>query len=383
MADWKDFVEDNRERAGQFLDAVRDRTRSQTSQISLLPLLRCPVCVSVFSADEALQKHITGVHGPQHVYLRVNGNVIRDVAWAEHGIRTASVILLGHAGAHVAVRTGTAASQTLVATSDQSLTNCWPRDFEGEIHIDVVPHDGKQRSFLLYSRTLPDFRQDELDRQLWKLLQEFCGQPVFPDLKTWHSLRQGAASSSELGQRYINGFFEYAAGFALERRGDTGAAKEHLEDAFGYLLPFRTLLAEQALCVLGLKMNCFGILERCEPTSPFAPAQAFFAQNATHWEPHRPSPNRDSLGVYIDEFTCRLLHVVRAFYESDHTAFWQGIAALQFHPAGREKNNVDKLQLLQARACARNGDRARAKDCYALLRYDPQFGAEAEEFLTT
>ena len=33
----------------------------------------------------------------------------------------------------------------------------------------------------------------------------------------------------------------------------------------------------------------------------------------------------------------------------------------------------------QARACARNGDRTQAKDCYALLRYDPQFGAEAEE----
>jgi hypothetical protein len=232
MADWKDFVEDNRERAGQFLDAVTERLRSQTTQIPLPPLLRCPVCLIAFYADEALQNHITSVHGPQHVYLRVNGNVIRDVAWAEHGIHTTSVVLLGHAAAHVAVRTG-AATQTLVATSDQSLTNCWPQGFEGEIHIDVLPYDGKQRSFVLYSRTLPDFRQDHLDCQLWALLQEFCVQPVFPDLKKWHSLPQAAADSSELGQRYVNGFFEYAAGFALERRGETGAAKEHLEDAFG------------------------------------------------------------------------------------------------------------------------------------------------------
>jgi len=265
------------------------------------------------------------------VYLRVNGNVVRDVAWAEHGIRTASVVLLGHAAAHIAVRTGIT-SQTLVAASGLSLMDYWPQDFEGEIHIDVHPHDGKQRSFVLYSRTLPDFRQEELDRRLWDLLQEFCSQPAFPDLKTWHSLPQGAADSSELGQRSVNGFFEYAAGFALERRGNTGTAKEHLEDAFGYLLPFRTLLAEQALCVLGLKMNCFGILERCEPTSPFAPARAFFVQNATRWEPHQQSPNRDSVGVYIDEFTLRLLEVVRAFYDSDHTAFWQGIEALTFHP---------------------------------------------------
>jgi hypothetical protein len=85
--------------------------------------------------------------------------------------------------------------------------------------------------------------------------------------------------------------------------------------------------------------------------------------------------------VYADEFTIRLAHVVAAFFSEDEDLFWQGIEALKFHPAGKEKNNFDKLLLLQARACVRRRDRGRAKDFYRLLRYDPQFGVEAEEFL--
>src|ERR1700674_5701621 len=96
MADWKDFVEDNRERAGQFLDSIEARYSSRTlvSPVPPLPISYCPVCLNSFYSLDGLDDHIRLVHGPQHIYLRVNGSVARGVAWAERGIRSIGVVLL-------------------------------------------------------------------------------------------------------------------------------------------------------------------------------------------------------------------------------------------------------------------------------------------------
>jgi tetratricopeptide (TPR) repeat protein len=289
-------------------------------------------------------------------------------------------VLLGHLKAGVLIHAGPTKTK-LETTSETSLEKYVPKNFDGELRIEVCPEEGKPHKFTLYCRSLPEFRQDDIDRTIWNLQQLFHQDSACPDLKRWRESCGVAGKSSTLEDRYVNGFFEYTLGFALEKGGDSKAAKEHFEDAFGYLLPFRTLLGEQAQCVLALKMNCFGVLERCAVDSLFAPARAFFTRYPATWRQPKKWPARDSFGVYADEFTIRLAHVVAAFFSEDEDLFWQGIEALKFHPAGKEKNNFDKLLLLQARACVRRRDRGRAKDFYRLLRYDPQFGVEAEEFL--
>ncbi len=288
--------------------------------------------------------------------------------------------MLGHSNAEVRIYAGPI-GKTLSAKGETSLGKHIPKGFEGELRIEVVPGGGRHRFFALYCGTLPEFRRDEIDGKIWHLQQAFCEHPAAPDLKQWRGSCGVASKSSTLEDRYVNGFFEYTLGFALEQGGDTKEAKAHFEDAFGYLFPFRTLLAEQAQGVLGLKMNCFAILERCAEDSFFGPARAFFARHPEAWNQPKKWPARDSFGVYADEFTMRLARVVALFYTEDDALFWQGVEALKFHPAGQEKNNSDKLQLLQARAFLRRGDRAKAREFYRLLRYNPQFGVEAEEFL--
>jgi hypothetical protein len=327
-----------------------------------------------------LEDHILQVHGPQHAYLRVNGSVVREVAWAERGIRSIGVVLLGYSNATVEIETG-GSRKLLSVETETSLLEEIPPNFEGEVRIDVRPHGGRHRAFSIYCRSLPEFRQADLDRKVWDRQQEFIRNSSTPDLRVWRELCGVTGNSSSLEDRYVNGFFEYTMGFALERRGQSKAAKEHFEDAFGYLLPFRTLLAEQAQCILGLKMNCFAVLQRCGDESLFSPAVVFFLRYPDIWMQPKSWPMKDSFGLYADDFTLRLVRVVAKFYKHDHAEFWQGIEALKFHPAGEERNNLDKLQLMQARAFVRMSNRERAKEFYHSLRYNPYFGVEAEEFL--
>jgi hypothetical protein len=382
MADWKDFVEDNRERAGQLLDSLETRYPSLAKALSPPPppIRYCPVCLSSFYSVDGLEHHISQVHGPQHVYLRVNGIVVREVAWAENGIRSIGVVLLGYSNATVEIEAG-GTRKLLPVESETSLLGEVSPNFEGEVRIDVRPQGGLHKTFSVYCRSLPEFRQADLDRKVWDREQEFIRDGSAPDLRLWREFCGVAGNSSSLEDRYVNGFFEYTMGFALERRGQSKAAKEHFEDSFGYLLPFRTLLAEQAQCILGLKMNCFAVLQRCGDESLFSPARVFFLHYPDIWKQPKGWPVKDSFGLYADDFTLRLVRVVSRFYEDDDAEFWRGIEALKFHPAGEERNNLDKLQLMQARAFAKNCNQERAREFYGFLRYNPYFGLEAEEFL--
>ncbi len=380
MADWKDFVEDNRERAGQLLDSLEARHPSGQVESPPPAIRYCPVCLNAFYSPDGLEDHIRQVHGPQHVYIRVNGGIAREVAWAERGIRSIDIALLGYSDARVEIAAGDT-HKSFTAETGRSLLEEIPPGFEGELRIDVLPQGGRHRSFIIYCRSLPEFRQDDLDRRIWDLQQEFMRSGTPPDLKAWRENCGVAGNSSTLEDRYVNGFFEYTMGFSLEKRGDTKATKEHFEDAFGYLLPFRTLLAEQAQCILALKMNCFAVLERCSNESLFSPTRVFFLHYPKLWKEPKNWPAKDSFGLVADDFTLRLVRVVAMFYGTGDAEFWQGIEALKFHPAASERNNCDKLHLIEARASVNKGHPKRAREFYRFLRYNPYFGLEAEEFL--
>jgi len=381
MADWKDFVEDNKERAGQFLDSLEARSASRRlPSPSPPPARECPICLDAFYSNDSLEDHIRQVHGRQHVYLRVNGSIVRDIGWAQNGIQSLEVVLLGYLTANIKINAG-GVHESLTAQARTSLLGHFRKDFEGELHIRIEPPNGRERAFCIYCHSLPEFNQKSLDQEIWDRQHSFGLRGLPPNLREWRESCGVEGNSSTLEDRYVNGFFEFTMGFALEKTGNVVSAKDHFEDALGYLLPFRTLLAEQAQCVLGLKMNCFAVLVRCSDGSIFSPARAFFLRYPEPWKVPKKWPPKNSLAVYADEFIQRLLRVIELFYGNDRSEFWQGTAALKFHPAAADRNNADKLSILQARAFARYGNSDGAREAYKLLRYNPYFGSEAEEFL--
>ncbi|MBI4469142.1 MAG: hypothetical protein HY650_07465 [Acidobacteria bacterium] len=225
MGDFKDILEDNKERLGQFLDLSVDRDFQPDAEPPPPTAIHCPVCLSVFYSDDSIEDHIRQVHGQQHVYLRVNANIVREVAWQQGGIRSLAVVVLGHPRATIQVKVGPCIT-TLTVAGETDLGQYVPRDFEGELLIEVLPEGGKRQTFTIYSRSLPEFHQDELDRQIWSLHQAFSRDRAIPSLIPWREACSIGRQLSRLENRYLDGFFEYTLGFALEINSDMEGAKE-------------------------------------------------------------------------------------------------------------------------------------------------------------
>ncbi len=380
MADWKDFYEDNKESLGQYLDSLAERKGSKAVEKTppAPPLQFCPLCHAAFFEDVELARHIQAVHGPQHIYLRVNGRIIRDIGWAEQGISELRLVLLGYSQAAVEMA-GSQLHKTLTAAGDENLKRLIPATFEGELTLRVEPGGGKAREFTLYSRSLPQFRRGSLDALIQSLSDQDAKPGGAPDIGRWREL---TGDMGVLENRYLNGFFEYVLAFHLTNSGQSDRAKQHFEDAFGLLLPFRTPMAHSAQCVLGLRMNCFGVLERAPRKSLVSAADQFFNQPfPSQWVRVAVTEEANPFMTYADEFTIRLVSVIADFYDGDPTICAAGLEALEFHPSGKEKSNEDKLLLLRARLQRKAGRAGQARATYEMLRYHPLFGTEAEEYL--
>jgi hypothetical protein len=379
VADWKDSYEDNKETWGQYLDSLAERKgpRAVPKATPSPPVQFCPLCHAAFIED-GLAEHIRSVHGPQHIYLRVNGRIIRDLGWAEQGISELSLVQLGFPDATVEL-TAAGFRKELHVSGNENLRRRLPSGFEGELTVRVTPTSAPARQFIVYARSLPEFRRDDLDALIQQMSEEDIRTGAMPDIGSW---RGRIADLGILEQRYLDGFFEYTLSFYLERRGQFKMAKQHFEDAFGLLLPFRTPLAHSAQCVLGIRMNCFGVLARAPRRSVVAASDTFFNNPfPSEWIPAVDRDTENPFMTYADEFTIRLVFVTALFYRNDDAAFEAGLEALSFHPSGKDRNNEDKLALLRARSHRRYGQVVKACRAYELLRYHPLFGNEAEEYL--
>ena len=200
----------------------------------------------------------------------------------------------------------------------------------------------------MYARSLPEFRRDDLDGAILQMSNEELRAGMMPDIGHW---RGRIYHLGVLEQRYLDGFFEYTLAFHLEQQTQSKMAKQHFEDAFGLLLPFRTALAHSTQCVLGIRMNSFGVLDRAPSDSIVSASDKFF--NHPFPSTWVDTPNNDAANpfmTYADEFTIRLVSVTASFYRADDAAFKAGLEALSFHPASKDKNNEDKLALLRARS---------------------------------
>lgn len=383
MADWKGFCEDNKERFGQYLDALESRSRRPSSGELQPPpvILFCPVCHSAHTSDQDLSLHLFAAHAGQHVYLRVNGAIVRDLAWTNEGIRELSLVLLVHTSASVKI-TAPGSEANLTAGHEVSLTKHVPAAMEGELRIMVKPDGSQVRQFSIYCRSLPEFRCDDLDVVVGALQNEYTRSHRMPNIGEWRDAAGKIGQLGDLENRYLNGFYECTLAFYLEEQRKPSEAKGHFEEAFGKLLPFRTPLAHSAQCVLGLRMNCFDVLRRAPEGSAAAAAGHFFnEQYPSQWPVPQDYKAGNPFVTCADEFTVKLVNVVVAYYAADDAALWQGISALEFHPAARERNHEDKLALLKARACRNAGDAASARKMYDVIRYHPWFGGEAKDYL--
>ncbi len=380
MADWKDFYEDNRELLGQYLDSLDERKGARPHERTppAPPLKFCPLCHAAFFEAVEVDRHILEAHGPQHIYLRVNGHIVRDVGWAEHGIGELRLVLLGYSQAAVKM-TGAQLNRTLSVAGDEDVTQWIPPHYEGELRLCVEPDGGRAREFTLYSRSLPEFRQESLDRLIMSLSNEDTAPGSTPYIGRWREL---AGKTGVLESRYLNGFFEYTLAFHLANSGRLDQAKQHFEDALGLLMPFRTPLACSAQCVLGLRMNCFAVLQRAPRKSLVSASDHFFNKPfPSEWVRPAASADPNPFMTYADEFTIRLVNVIADFYDGEPSRFAAGLEALEFHPSAKEKSNEDKLLILRARFHRQAGQASQARETYEMLRYHPLFRTEAEEYL--
>lgn len=144
---------------------------------------------------------------------------------------------------------------------------------------------------------------------------------------------------------------------------------------------FRTSLAQTALRVLAVRMNCFRPLKHCHPSSEFYRAKSFFVDRALELSTKcsKRQPQRGG-SVYIDGFSQQYLLALKLFYARDFTNLSGLLTSLSANPLAAEKNNEDKLFLLRARMTRVAGKHEAARAAYGHLKYHPQFGAEATEF---
>ena len=202
-----------------------------------------------------------------------------------------------------------------------------------------------------------------------------------PNFRLWKSQFEDLSNRTYLDQLYFDGFLEYGIGSNLERKEEYGKAKEHLENAFGLLLPFRTKLSKTAVRLLGLKMNCFGVFENCSSSSAFAPADAMFNKFQTPNEIKFVIAKTSETGVFIDSFSHLFLDTLESFYNTDGNQFSILLDALKRNPFSSKKNNADKLNYIAAKYFSYIGETKKAREEFNCLEYHPLFGSEAKEFL--
>ena len=181
---------------------------------------------------------------------------------------------------------------------------------------------------------------------------------------------------NELETRYLNGIVEYCHAWQL-RTKNSPRAKERLEVAFGSLSPFDTRLSRDIRWALALVMNCFAGQWGCDENSPFYVAEAFFCRDLRELKLLRPNDTQ----IPLDPFSAQILGLLRAYYANDYRGVF---TILESHWRDvRDKNDEDKLTLIDARTRVKIGDRRHAISTYDMLADHHLFGDEAKEYIAS
>lgn len=381
-----DTIEDNAERVGQFFDSFAvELTGVAQEDYAPLAIIDCPSCKDSFSSESRLQQHIFDVHRGDRFYIKVDDRVVaEDLVYLEKAPDTFTVTAMG-AEASAKLDIGRK-QETLRLKPGRavSLRSRIPKTYRGLIALTVTI-GSYQREVYIYWAEMPRLDVGRLDAIVGLLQRPLIDgeQPDWEGFKRAYIQQPGA---NPLEARYLSGFFEYIYGSYLEQ-SDFHEAKPCLERAFGYLQRFRTDLAHSARSILALKMNLFTILKECGPHSKFYLANSFFnggpLQQETMSVASLAITDMERTRLWIDSFQETFLEALSSYYSNDFSGVFSKLAALKRDRLIGDRNNDDKVILLEARTLIAQGNKVAGARAYTHLRYHPLFGKEAERIIET
>jgi len=379
MGLFMDSLEDNTDRLDGFLYPP-ERWMPDPSKLPVIELLCCPICSFHCLSEDELKIHMTDVHSGKHIYLIINGKVIRDMSYVSEEIDSCELRLTGFNKATVTIQTDDVVEIPDVR-NEGSLDSYIPESFEGEILISVGASEYFKKEFRILYRKSPRFRQALMDQEVSNLQLCLENEGAICSPEKWRDELIIYFDSNYFERRYIDAFMEYSLGMKLYMQDKKALSKERLESAYGLLEPFSSEMAQMARCILGVKMNCFSPLKRCKACSPFSVTKAFFIDGCLTW--HRPDCIIPDTGrfVFADNFTTLFIKCVETYYSGTDEQFLESIDSLRSHPGYCEASNEDKVRLLAARFWKKKGETEKAREEYLNLRYHYLFKKEAEEAL--
>lgn len=376
-----DTIEDNSERFGQFLDRQYPLVPVSNQSLDHCPTAhRCDICHALTISFEDLQNHIVQKHAEQHIYLRVNGSVTRESHWLVETLASAQLLCIGDGTASCMVTVDSKPVPEVTFRKQLDLLPLLPPVPWKRIEIATrLGHVNRRFSLNLWSTT--EFRNDAIDDRAHKLLfLPLHGQktPEFAEFQ-----RQTVFSPDSPSYLYAGGLLDYALAFNLVQRGSYQEAKPHFEAALSHLSVFATPFSLTAARVLALRMNSFTLLKGIVPPSRFGLANYFFnsPEQALTLSVSAPQATQTrEYGVFVDHYTEVFLDALGAFYDEKWSLFENCLGEL--HRLNEtDRNNLDKLSLMKARAARKRLEPSEAADFYQLLETHPVFRDEALEFM--
>ena len=376
-----DTIEDNSERFGQFLDRLYPLVPvSKQKPVHRPSAHRCDVCDALTISFEDLQNHIVQKHADQHIYLRVNGSVTRDAHWLAESLISAQLLCIGNGTASCEVMVDSSSATEATFQKQLDLLPLLPPPPWKRIEIAARLGHVKRR-FCLNFWSTTEFRNDAIDNCAHKFLFLPLHAQKTPEFAEFQ--RQTVFSPDSPSYLYAGGLLDYALAFHLVQQGSHQEGKPHFEAALSHLSVFATPFSLTAARVLALRMNSFALLKGIVPPSRFGLANYFF--NSTEYALNLPATVPPAVqpreyGVFVDHYTEVFLDALGAFYDEKWSLFENCLAEL--HRLNEtDRNNLDKLCLMKARAARKRLKPSEAVDFYQLLETHPVFRDEALGFL--
>lgn len=344
MGIFSDTYEDNAEREGRILSPTLSGSLPTTPYTPPPPPTvwhPCPACGSPFPSQASLAQHLRRECSGRHVYLRLNDQIVRDVAWVPEGIETLEVVSLGPVGAALELKIGGRLTK-LAFTQRVAVESYIPPGFEGELSVRVSCSGRADIAFSVFAGREPRFSRAELDSVLLGFLREVDRSGGHPDVSRWRE-RCALAADDVLGARLLDGVFEYALAIHLENDGDS-RSKEHFETALGCLLPYDLPLAVGIRSAIALKMNFFDLLRERTDSSPFAAAYEVFTGHPA--ASHQTGGSRNS-EVVADTVTALLVAACVHISDADSGAAEGVVHQIESLPRSISRNDADKLSFIK------------------------------------
>jgi hypothetical protein len=373
-----DTHEDNLERWAPLqtikLAPMRVRVRPAVSPAPNLP---CPACARSFASDQALKQHLFSMHANGGFYIRVDDNVVPDVAFVERMPQTMEFIPLGAdpVGLTAQFSQGEPIRGMVPPGGRLDLLALLRLDKEAHGVLTVTgTRGGLERTYQLHLQRPPVLNFASLDA----LVTDAQGPLLVKRPANWEELQSEALRPSRgaLETRYLSGFAELLLGYNQElHERHWQSAGGCIARAFGYLRIFTSDLARSACALLAFRMNAYRYLLDDGPGSIFWQAANFF-QIPSHPASTNETQRPVSGGLWMDDYQEGLLRAVEAADRSDWEAADAEVRELPSAFDCGPGNDLKRL-VLTARIAARLGQAERAENAYTELLNDPEFGEEA------